>query len=466
MIRPGLALAGIGVLLVALTGAGLLVHIPGADSVGTMPRTWLFIGIMALAAAAYLASVAVVLRHALPRGALGPVLGVALVLRAMVLPAYPFLSSDLFRYVWDGRVQNAGINPYRYIPADPALGTLQDAAIYQHVGRREYAPTIYPPVAQLVFRAVAAVSETPLAIKATMVGFEALAIGCLAALLRSAGLPPARVLIYAWNPLAVWAFAGNGHVDAVSIGLIALALLARARGRYGLVGAILGAATLVKFLPIVLAPALWRRWKVRFVAALAVAIVLPYTLYADVGWRVFGFLGAYGGEEGLSAGTGPWLLAGLGRLVTLPGYAGPVYLALAALALAVIGIRIALWTQWPADRESDITQVCGACCILAGFTVVAISPHYPWYFVWLAVPACVAPFRSVIWLSVAPLLLYLDPWTEKFVWASLVYVPVFVLIWFDLKRGLPVSPSDAGSEATRRSTPSAWIAAPPNRGPR
>ncbi len=453
-----------GVLLVALTGAGLLVHIPGADSVGTMPRTWLFIGIIALAAAAYLASVAVVLRHAPPRGALWLVLGVALVLRAMVLPAYPFLSSDLFRYIWDGRVQNADTNPYRYIPADPALVTLRDAAIYPHVGRREYAPTIYPPVAQLVFRAVAAVSETPLAMKAAMVGFETLAIGCLVALLRSAGLPPARVLVYAWNPLAVWAFAGNGHVDAVSIGLIALALLARARHRDGWAGAILGAATLVKFLPIVLAPALWRRWNIRFIAALIAAIGLPYALYADVGWRVFGFLTAYGGEEGLSAGTGLWLLAGLGRLVTLPGYAGPAYLALAAIALAAIGVRIALWTRWPADQRADITQVCGACGILAAATVVALCPHYPWYFVWLAVPACVAPFRSVIWLSVAPLLLYLDPWTERFVWASLVYVPAFVLTWLDLKRGFPFSSLVARGEATGQSAPPAWITAPPKRG--
>ena len=464
MTRAARALGGIGVLLVALTGAGLLVHIPGADNVGTMPRTWLFIGIMALAAAAYLASVAVVLRHTPPPGALWFVLGVALVLRAMVLPAYPFLSSDVFRYVWDGRVQNAGINPYRYIPADPALSALRDAVIYPHVGRREYAPTIYPPVAQMVFRAVATVSETPLAMKAAMVGFEALAVGCLVALLRRAGLPPARVLVYAWNPLAVWAFAGNGHVDAVSIGLIALALLARARRRGGWAGALLGAATLVKFLPIVLAPALWRRWNVRFIAALIVAIVLPYALYADVGWRVFGFLPAYGGEEGLSAGTGLWLLAGLGRLVTLPGYAGPAYLGLAAIVLAAIAIRIALWTRWPVDQRADITQVCGACCILAASTVVALCPHYPWYFVWLAAPACVAPFRSVIWLSVAPLLLYLDPWTEKFIWASLVYVPAFVLTWFDLKRGLPFAPLVEKGGGTGRSALPAWIAAPPKRG--
>jgi len=434
-VTPGLrALAGLGVLLVALTGAGLALHIPGADSVGTVPGTGLFVALMALAGAAYLAAVGLVLRRAMPPGALWLVLGVALAMRALVLPTYPFLSSDVFRYVWDGRVQNAGVNPYRYIPADPALAALRDAAIYPHVNRRDYAPTIYPPMAQIVFRAVAAVSETPVAMKAAMVGFEALAVGCILALLRRAELPPARVLIYAWNPLAVWTFAGNGHVDGAAVGLIALALAARAWRRDGWAGAALGAAALVKFLPAVLAPALWRRWNWWFVAGFAAAVAGLYAVYADVGWRVFGFLSAYGGEEGLSDGGGIWLLAGLSRLVALPSFAGPAYLVFVAVGLVALGACIAFTGRWPDDARNDILRVCAMSCILAFATIVALSPHYPWYFVWLAVPACIAPYRAVIWLSVAPLLLYLDPLHERFIWASLVYVPALVLAWFELKQ--------------------------------
>ncbi len=439
MTRSFAALAGIGGLLVALTGAGLLVHIPGADSVGTMGRTWLFIGIMALAAAVYLAAVALVLRQTLPRRTLWLVLGVAAVMRAMVLPAYPFLSSDMFRYVWDGRVQNAGISPYRYIPDDPALAGLRDTAIAPHVNRHEYAVTIYPPMAELVFRAVAAVSDTTIAMKSAMVGFEALAAGCLVALLRRAGLPDARLLIYAWNPLIVWCFAGNGHVDAISIGLIALALLARAHHRDGWAGAVLGAATLVKFLPAVLAPALWRRGSAAFAACCVGVIVGLYALYAGVGWKVLGYLPSYGGEEGIRGGGGFWLLAGLAHVATLPAFAGPIYLALAALLLLALAVRIAFGTCWSADPSIEIAQICKACGILAACTLVALCPHYPWYFVWLAVPATIAPFRSVIWLSVAPLLLYLDPWTERFVWASLLYVPAIALAWSDLKRAALVS---------------------------
>src|SRR6267142_3760836 len=57
----------------------------------------------------------------------------------------PYLSDDIYRYVWDGRVQAASINPYRYIPADESVAGLRDEKIYPNINRRDYAQTIYPP---------------------------------------------------------------------------------------------------------------------------------------------------------------------------------------------------------------------------------------------------------------------------------------------------------------------------------
>jgi len=58
----------------------------------------------------------------------------AITFRLSILFAPPYLSDDIYRYVWDGRVQAAGINPYRYIPAAPELAHLRDETIYQ-IGR-------------------------------------------------------------------------------------------------------------------------------------------------------------------------------------------------------------------------------------------------------------------------------------------------------------------------------------------
>lgn len=432
-------LAGFGGLLLALTLAALAMHIPGEETVGTPARKAIFVALLAIAACVYFATVSLSLRQKLPVRSLYVVLVVATAMRLPVLLSPAFLSTDIYRYVWDGRVQAAGINPYLYVPADPVLAGLRDDAIYPNISRAEYAPTIYAPAAQLVFAATALVSNNVLATKSVMVIFEVLAVACLWRLLLIAGLPTSRVLIYAWNPLPVWDFAGNGHVDAVAIGLIALAMLLRVRQRNGFAGIALGAAMLVKFFPVAIAPAFWRArtgWKLT--GATIATILALYAIYAGAGWKLLGFLGGYVAEENLDTGSGLWLLAGLGRLFKVPPIAHTLYFGFAVVALAATGAWFAFRRQPSAGSSADaIALSCAVAVLMAGATV-AVSPHYPWYFAWLALPCGVRPLRSVLWLSASPVLLYLDPFNERFVWASLVYLPALALAVLDFRRPLPL----------------------------
>jgi len=433
----GRPLALLGGALVALTLAALALHVPGADTVGSDTRKIVFVCLLMVAASVYLAAVRFVLRRPATPRAIWIVLAIAVAMRLPPLLAPPFLSSDVYRYVWDGRVQLAGFNPYRYIPADPELAALRDETIYPHISRAEYAPTIYPPTAQIVFQAVAWLGQSVYAMKAAMVAFEAIAIGAVLAMLRLARLPPERALIYAWNPLAVWAFAGNGHADAIGIGLLAVALLLRGLRRDTLAGALLGMAILVKFFPLVVAPALWRRaagWR----APLAcVAVILGlYLCYLGAGSRLLGFLPGYASEENLVQGSGIWLLAGLGTIMSLTPLAAKLYIAAAAISLAALGAWIAFRSRPPTAPSQDIVRVCGEAAVLAACITAVISPHYPWYFAWLAMPSCLCARWSIIYLSVAPVLLYLDPWHERFLWPSLVYVPAALLAARDLWRHL------------------------------
>ena len=59
--------------------------------------------------------------------------------------------------------------------------------------------------------------------------------------------------------------------------------------------------------------------------------------------------------------------------------------------------------------------------------IFAISPHYPWYFAWLAVPCVLAPSPAVLWMATAPILLYLDTFGDRFVWPSVVFAPAIAL---------------------------------------
>jgi hypothetical protein len=152
-------------------------------------------------------------------------------------------------------------------------------------------------------------------------------------------------------------------------------------------------------------------------------------LYSGVGWRVFGFLGGYDTEEGMSSGAGIWLLAGLSRVVPLPDSAVPFYMTAMLALLAGLGCWFAF-----VRRPDDPVAICGAAAIMMAVATFAISPHYPWYFAWLAVPSVVAPYRAVLWLSAAPILLYLDTFGDRFVWPSVVFVPALLLALTDLRR--------------------------------
>src|SRR5947209_19649156 len=97
--------------------------------------------------------------------------------------------------------------------------------------------------------------------KTTMVLFEAIAIWFIAQLLASFGLPRQRILLYAWHPLVVWEFAGNGHLDAIAIAFIALPLLARRKNAELGTGVALASASLVKVCRGVWLPARYQRWR-------------------------------------------------------------------------------------------------------------------------------------------------------------------------------------------------------------
>src|SRR5262245_7083561 len=235
--------------------------------------------------------------------ALATILVVGLVMRLLLLPGTP-VSTDVFRYVWDGRVQGAGINPYLHLPADTALSALRDADIDPYINRADYAPTIYPPTSQIVFYLITRVSNATIVMKAAMVAFEGLAAWAILQLLAARGLPRSRILLYAWHPLPLWEFARSGHIDIVAIALLLLAFLAVEKRRPILAGVALGAGVLVKYFPVVTGPALYKRWDWRLPAAFAATIAVLYLPYLGAGTKVFGFLGRYVSEEGFDKGSG------------------------------------------------------------------------------------------------------------------------------------------------------------------
>jgi rSAM/selenodomain-associated transferase 1 len=222
--------------------------------------------------------------------------GVAVLWRLALVPAFPLLSDDVFRYVWEGRVQVQGGNPYAWgdRPESPRWEGLRDG-VWRGVTHREYT-AVYPPLWEMACRLVVGLHDSVAAMKAFVVACELGLMAVLARMLRRRRLPRERLLILAWSPLALVEVAGSGHNDAVAALLLtaSLAALDRGDGLGSAVLAALGAQT--KVLPALVGASWLRRYRWwHVVAALDVALLLfiPYAAAGPGLWMSLGKVGRY-----------------------------------------------------------------------------------------------------------------------------------------------------------------------------
>jgi hypothetical protein len=318
-------------------------------------------------------------------------------LQLVAVSVAPRMTDDFFRYAWDGRVQAAGIDPYRYPPTDPALAGLRDEWLFPPGGdcvvdprgctrmNHPTSPTIYPPVAQagfwLLHVATAPLGPDGGGARPLQVAAAALALattGALILVLRRTGGDPRRAVLWAWCPSVVLEAGNNAHVDVLAAFLVVLALGWSARGRAVRAGLALGAAIATKLLPVLLVPALAAPLRVRpggrpvvsavavrTGAAAAVVLVLGYLPHVvAVGPRALGFLPGYLGEEGFDGSSGRFALL-------TPWLPGPVATVVAVLIVAGTAARVA-WSGDPARPWLGGT-------VLVGVTFAVVGLTYPWY---------------------------------------------------------------------------------------
>ena len=392
----------------------------------------LFLELVIVQSVIYLAVAWLSLRSRDSRSVLVLGLVFAALFRVSILFFPPYLSDDIYRYIWDGRVQAAGINPYRYIPAEEPLTQLRDERIYPHINRRENVRTIYPPIAQATFLLVTRFSESVTWMKAATVGFEAVAIWALIQLLGSFGFGRQRVLIYAWHPLAIWEFAGSGHADALAIAFIAMALLARRKRAETLTGVLIACATCVKLFPIVLFPALYVRRSWKMPLAFVATVIVAYLPYLSVGpMRVLGSLPAYSSERGLLSGDQYFLLA-LARQILNANVPTVAYFIFVG---AVLG-TLSLWMM--RDKGGDDTHYLRNGLVIASLFMVFQAPHFSWYFTWLIPFLCFIPSIPFFYLSLANFVLYLtwlnDTPNRVLIYKAVIFAPFLILglieIWW------------------------------------
>jgi alpha-1,6-mannosyltransferase len=271
--------------------------------------------------------------------------------------------NDMVRYMYDGRLQRLGYNPFEVVPADPALA-------WTHTDETRRMPSIrartpYPAAAQLFFRLVVTLRETSRAMKWALVLCDLSTIWVLLAWLRDTRRSPWLALLYAWNPLVILEIAHSGHIDALGALWIALSawMLSTGRTTRAAVAFVLAVAT--KLLPIVLVPLYWKRIRVRDAAIAAGVLAALYFPFRSAGLLP---LGAVPNVVAFIRFNGP-LFKALAAVLTPQG---------AAAAAVLAGLATALWMRWRRDAADPSGWAWPMAVSLAAAPVI-----YPWYLLYL-----------------------------------------------------------------------------------
>jgi hypothetical protein len=277
------------------------------------------------------------------------------------MPSGP--DDDIHRYVWDGRVQRLGYNPYLLVPSDSALAGLHTSET--RTLNNPEVPSPYPPGAQLFFRAVTAIHESTFALKVAFVVCDIAIVFVLLDVLRRTRQGEHWVLAYAWHPLLATDVAGSGHVDIVGVLLLLVSAAALVRRWRAVAAMAFGLAVAVKLIPIVLLPLYWKRVRLRDGVLAAIVLGLLYAPFLDHGRIPTGSLGTYVQRFRFNDPV----FATLERVMAPQIVAG-----LAALA----GFLTAIWMR---RRSAEWSSEAFAWPMAA--SLLSAPVVYPWYMLWL-----------------------------------------------------------------------------------
>ena len=324
--------------------------------------------------------------------------------RWLLLQTFPTLSSDVFRYMWDGHVSANGVSPYAY-PIDAAQLDGLDTP-FRNQANHGWMASPYMPAAQWFFAAIAYFYPlNPDSFQTAAVLFDLGTAFILSRLLATVGLPAHRLLLYLWNPLVIVETAQGAHVDALMVVLTMLAVYAmvcsyptsgssRESGRdiassgrpsFSLLAPVLLAlATLTKLVPVFLTPIFWWRWNWGsrlLYGYLTVGMLMSPALRA--GWGLsgeldgrglFGALRIYNAQWNFNSGLFRWLENWLDSM----GITDPMAQAQEISYFLLFLLLLAVWRQFrhfSTDLRAALRWLAVPLC---GYLLLAKTIH-PWY---------------------------------------------------------------------------------------
>ena len=372
------------------------------------------------------------------------VLGI--LLRLALVFAFPRLSDDVYRFLWDGHLITAGYNPFTHLPAYYLEAGHEVAGLSRELFIRLNSPayhSIYPPLAQAVFTVAAWLSPgswygAAVIMKLFLFASELGTLFLLTRLLQTFSLPRSRLLYYWLNPLILVEIVGNLHFEGAMICFLLLSLYLLTRSNYGGAAGAMAVSVAAKLLPLMLLPfLLWRLWgrayRVFFLTFAAVMVLLFLPLLAGAG-----MLDGFSGSLDLYFRKFEFN-ASLYYLLRAYGYYeigwnqiarfGPLLARLAAAAILIL----AYW-----DERTDWRSLPGRWFGAFVLYLLCATTVHPWYLGVPLVLCCFTPWRFPLWWSFLIMLTYTTylevPYRENLWLVAGEYLAVAGIFLFEWRR--------------------------------
>lgn len=306
---------------------------------------------------------------------IGLILLISLLARILIM-GMP-VSDDVYRYLWEGKIIAAGENPYQY-PANHAHHVTYRDSYWEEMNHKDKL-TAYPPLAELVFAGVSSITYSPWAFKFLFILADLCVIWIIINILSLRGSDIRTSILYALNPLTLFAIAGEAHFDVLLILAIMLSLLCIEKKAFAWAWIWLGIAVQIKFIAVVLIPLfLWRcHW--RYAWFIFIPLTLPSLYFLD---------------------SLPGLFKGLWTFGVMNAFNGPIHgpityllngnIAVASLVIFTLFGFITLWTIWAIKTPAKAAYI-----LIASLVLLSPVVHY-WYILWV-IPF-VALYPSMSWL--------------------------------------------------------------------
>ncbi len=190
----------------------------------------------------------------------------------------PNLSIDFYRFLWDGEVNWAGINPFDYKPeeifASPELNAKIIGAsdymqeIYQGIGKQSQGNySCYPPINQLYFLIATAFSNSlvfnVLILRLLIVLTEIIGAFYLIKLLKKLKIEVSRIWLLFLNPLWIIECTGNVHFEGVMLSFLFIAFYFLQKKKEVWGSLFFAIAVQIKLIPLMILPFFFRflDWK-------------------------------------------------------------------------------------------------------------------------------------------------------------------------------------------------------------